>query len=221
MPLVHPRLRKRLSRCLRLRFSKSQKARTAGHISNLQGACDYSPLSCALSNGFHRPKSAPKVWLFRSQQLPRISPKVTATTLLQTVFNFSLPHVCFHGRKRYTRLSEKDRLATAYTLKQGRFGRGGITTLRTVPARFRKPCVARGVERQTLPFWVSVEVLPKNAESLRDSDALMRVAVPHVTPLGCVIFYFPEVAACTLRSRAFRVCRDGVVSPLLTCSACC
>ena len=34
-------------------------------------------------------------------------------------------------------------------------------------------------ERRTLPLWdLGWEVLSKNAESLRDSDALMRVAVP-------------------------------------------
>ena len=37
----------------------------------------------------------------------------------------------------------------------------------------------QGVERQTLPLLgLGREVLSKNAESLRDSDALMRVAVP-------------------------------------------
>ena len=34
-------------------------------------------------------------------------------------------------------------------------------------------------ERRTLPLWdLGREVLSKNAENLRDSDALMRVAVP-------------------------------------------
>ena len=34
-------------------------------------------------------------------------------------------------------------------------------------------------ERRTLPLWdLGREVLSKNAESLRDSDALVRVAVP-------------------------------------------
>ena len=34
-------------------------------------------------------------------------------------------------------------------------------------------------ERRTLPLWdLDREVLSKNAESLRNSDALMRVAVP-------------------------------------------
>ena len=37
----------------------------------------------------------------------------------------------------------------------------------------------RGLKRQTLPLWgLGREVLSKNAESLRDSDALMRVAAP-------------------------------------------
>ena len=41
-------------------------------------------------------------------------------------------------------------------------------------------------ERQVLPLWdLGREVLSKNAESLRDSDALMRVAVPrHRGPTG-------------------------------------
>ena len=37
----------------------------------------------------------------------------------------------------------------------------------------------RDLKRRTLPLWdLGREVLSKNAESLRDSDALMRVAVP-------------------------------------------
>ena len=40
----------------------------------------------------------------------------------------------------------------------------------------------QGVERQTLPLWdLGREVLSKNAESLRDSDALMRIAVPQAS----------------------------------------
>ena len=55
---------------------------------------------------------------------------------------------------------------------------GGITTLGAFHT-FRKPCVAGVSERRTLPLWdLGREVLSKNAESLRDSDALMRVAVP-------------------------------------------
>ena len=55
------------------------------------------------------------------------------------------------------------------------------------------------------------EVLSKNAESLRDSDALMRVAVP----LGCVIFsLLPKLRLVHPALSAFRMCetRGGITT---------
>ena len=54
-------------------------------------------------------------------------------------------------------------------------------------------------------------VLPKNAESLRDSDALMRVAVPRRrAPLGCVIFSVSvEIYGFTPRTQGFLCVRGG------------
>ena len=65
----------------------------------------------------------------------------------------------------------------AHTAKQGRFGRGGITTL----GAFRTFTNIPGPGIRTASFaafgsWS--ETLLKNAESLRSSDALMRVAAP-------------------------------------------
>ena len=57
--------------------------------------------------------------------------------------------------------------------------------------------------------------LPENAESLRDSDALMRVAVPRRRgPAGLRdLFTFVEVAACTPCAQGLSACaRRGVVS---------
>ena len=55
---------------------------------------------------------------------------------------------------------------------------GAITTLGAFHT-FRKPCVAGCQNGVLCRFWVLAGgALPKNAESLRDSDALMRVAVP-------------------------------------------
>ena len=66
----------------------------------------------------------------------------------------------------------------AYTPKQGRFERGGITT-RGAFCAVRKPCVAGCQNGKPCRFWVLAGgALPKNAESLRSSDALMRVAAP-------------------------------------------
>lgn len=66
----------------------------------------------------------------------------------------------------------------AYTPKQGRFGWGRYYYPRTV-SHVSETLRGQGVERQTLPLLgLGREVLSKNAESLRNSDALMRVAVP-------------------------------------------
>ena len=60
----------------------------------------------------------------------------------------------------------------------GHFGWGWYHYPRTV-SHVSETLRGQGVERQTLPLWdLGREVLSKNAESLRDSDALMRVAVP-------------------------------------------
>ena len=90
-----------------------------------------------------------------------------------------MAHVHFHGRKWvHTRLSEKDR--TQGLTRRNRGGvsdGGGIITL----GAFRTFANLPGPGVRTANFaafgsWS--ETLPKNAESLRNSDALMRVAVP-------------------------------------------
>ena len=66
--------------------------------------------------------------------------------------------------------------------------------------------------------------LPKNAESLRDSDALMRVAVPRRRgPAGLRdLFRFCQNCGFhALRSGPFRVCEAGVVSLPSARFACC
>ena len=110
--------------------------------------------------------------------------KVTVTTLFQTASHpdFQLlaqtAHVCFHSRKRvHTRLSEKNRTQGHTRRNRGVLDGGGITTL----GAFRTFTNIPGPGIRTASFaafgaWSGV--LPKNAESLRDSDALMRVAVP-------------------------------------------
>ena len=72
-------------------------------------------------------------------------------------------------------------------------------------------------ERRTLPLWdLGREVLSKNAESLRDSDALMRVAVPRRRgPAGLrdLFRFCLEIAACMPCAQGLSVCaRRGVVS---------
>ena len=89
-----------------------------------------------------------------------------------------MAHVRFHRRKRvHTRLRSKDRTQRPTRRNRGRFGWGWYHYSRSVPHVHQHP--RAGYQNGILcRFWGLVGVLPKNAESLRDSDALMRVAVP-------------------------------------------
>ena len=115
-------------------------------------------------------------------------PSLSATVLSQTIFHpdFQLlpqmAHVRFHRRKRvHPRLSEKNRTQGHTRRNTGRFGWGWYHYPRSV-SHGSETLRGRVSERQTLPLWdLGREVLSKNAESLRNSDALMRVAVPQAS----------------------------------------
>ena len=89
-----------------------------------------------------------------------------------------MAHVRFHGRKWvHTRPCSKDRTQRHTRRNRGVSDGGGITTL----GPFRTFTNIPGPGIRTTYFaafgpWPGAP--PKNAESLRDSDALMRVAVP-------------------------------------------
>ena len=89
-----------------------------------------------------------------------------------------MAHVCFHGRKRvHTRLSEEDGTQRLTRRNTGVSDGGAIITL----GAFRTFANLPGPGIRTAHFaafgpWSGV--LSKNTESLRNSDALMRVAVP-------------------------------------------
>ena len=129
-------------------------------------------------------KPSCKVRLFAQNRSRKYRPKVTVTTLFQTashpVFQLlaQMAHVCLHSRKRvHTRLSEKDRTQALTRRNRGLPDGAAITTL----GPFRTFTNIPGPGIRTASFaalgaWSGV--LPKNAESLRNSDALMRVAVP-------------------------------------------
>ena len=90
-----------------------------------------------------------------------------------------MAHVRFHSRKRvHTRPCSKDRTQRHTRRNRGRFGRGRYLYPRTV-LRGSETLRGRVSERQTLPLLgLGRGALSKDTESLRDSDVLMRVAVP-------------------------------------------
>ena len=105
----------------------------------------------------------------------------------------------------------------ACTPKQGPSGRGWYHYPRSV-SHGSETLRGQGVERQTLPLLgLGREVLSKNAESLRDSDALMRVAVPRRRgPAGLrdLFRFCRNCGLYALRSGPFRVCeaRGGITT---------
>ena len=103
----------------------------------------------------------------------------------------------------------------AYTPKQGRFGWGAITTLgafRTF-TNFPGPGIRMAYFAAFGP-WPGV--LLKNTESLRNSDALMRVAVPRRRgPAGLRDFFVSvEIVACMPCTQSFLRVRGGGITTL-------
>ena len=149
--------------------------------------------------------------------------KVTATTLFQTASDrvFSFPHkrsmFAFAGESGYT-LGFQRRIAhSGLHAETGAFRTGPLSLPSERSAR-SQTSPGRVSERRTLPLWdLGREVLSKNAESLRDSDALMRVAVPRRRGPAGLRDLFRFCRSCglyALRSGPFRVCeaRGGITT---------
>ncbi len=138
-------------------------------------------LSCAK---IERPsplkKPSCKVRFFAQNCSCKYRQKVTVTTLFPTAFQLlaQTAYVRFHRRKRvHPRLSEKDRTQGHTRRNRGLPDGAAITTLDTYCTFTNIP--GPGIRTASFAaFGAWSGVLPKNAESLRNSDALMRVAVP-------------------------------------------
>ena len=137
------------------------------------------------SNGLHRPKIRLKKFGFLPIDTPaniakKLPSQHCSKPLFIPIFNFShkRPTFAFTGESVYT-LGFRRKIAHSGTHGEtGAFRTGPLSLPSTRTARSRTS-PGRVPERRTLPLWdLAREVLSKNAESLRDSDALMRVAVP-------------------------------------------
>ena len=162
---------------------------------------DASPLSCFL---FRPRKSCEKRRKRSHTNVPNTLITRTSTPPAQTA------HVRFHERKWvHTRLSEKNRTQRLTRRNTGRFGWGRYHYPRSIP-RVSETLRGRGLKRQTLPLLgLGREVLSKNAESLRNSDALMRVAVPRRRgPAGLrnLFSFLSKLRFSHSVLKAFRVC---------------
>ena len=176
------------------------------------------------SNGLPRPKIRLKKFGFSSKSVPaNIAKKLPLQRcphpLLIPIFNFShkWPTFAFTGKSGYT-LGFRRRIAHSglHAETGGVSDGGGITTL----GAFRTFTNIPGPGIRTASFaafgsWS--ETLLKNAESLRSSDALMRVAVPRRRgPAGLrdLFRFCRNCGLYALRSGPFRVCeaRGGITT---------
>ena len=137
------------------------------------------------SNGSHHPKIRLKKFSFSLKPVPaniakKLPLQLRPKPLLIAFFSLShkWPTFAFTSESGYT-LAFRRRIAhNGSHGETGAFRTGPLSLPSTRTARLRTS-PGRVSERRTLPLWdLGREVLSKNAESLRDSDALMRVAVP-------------------------------------------
>ena len=185
-PHVHPRLRKRLSRCtLDCGFQTSESPALRGFVGGPRALATAALYLVLKSNGFRHSKNLPVKFVFSPKTIPaniakKLPPQRCFKPLFIAFFNFS------HKRPTFDLTPESGytlgfRRKIAHSGSHGETGGvsdgGGVTTL----GAFRTFTNIPGPGIRTASFaafgaWSGV--LPKNAESLRNSDALMRVAVP-------------------------------------------
>ena len=188
VPHVHPRLRKRLARCtLDCGFKTSESPALRGFVAErcpIRGTSLYLVLK---SNGFRHSKNPPVKFGFSSKIVPsniakKLPPQRCFKPLLIPIFNFphKRPTFAFTGESGYT-LGFRRKIAHKGTHGETRgvLDGGAVTTLGLFCfTRFGNPAWPGIRTAYFAAFGSWLDVLPKNAESLRNSAALMRVAVP-------------------------------------------
>ena len=137
------------------------------------------------SNGLRHSKNSPVKFGFSPKIVPaNIVQKLSAHSLLKSVFfriSTSLTNAprSLSQAKVGTHSAFRERSHTAaYTAKHGAFWMGALSLPSERFAWFGNPARPGFKTANFAAFGAWSWVLPKNAKSLRDSDALMRVAVP-------------------------------------------
>ena len=181
-PHVHLRLRKCRSRCtLDCGFKTSESPALRGFEAErgpIRGTSLYLVLK---SNGLRHSKNLPVKFGFSSKTVPaNIAKKLPSQRCSQPLFNFAhkWPTSAFTGESGYT-LGFAQRIARSGSHGETRGVSDGALSLPSERStRFGSPAWPGFKTANFAAFGSWSETLLKNAESLRDSDALMRVAAP-------------------------------------------
>jgi len=185
-PHVHPRPRKRPPRCtLDCGFKTPESPALRGFVAERCPITGTSLYLVLKSNGLRLSKNLPAKFGFSPKPIPtniakKLPPQRCSKPFLIPIFNFShkRPTFAFTPEIGYT-LGFRRRIAHSglHAETGGVSDGGGITTLG--PFRTFTNIPGPGIRTASFAaFRAWSGVLPKNAESLRNSDALMRVAVP-------------------------------------------
>ena len=186
VPDVHPRPRKRPPRCtLDCGFKTPESPALRGFVGGLRALATAALYLVLKSNGLPRPKIRLKKFGFSSKSVPaniakKLPLQLRPKPLFIAFFNFShkRPTFAFTSESGYTLGFRRKMAHSGLHAETGAFRTGPLSLPSERSAR-SQTSPGRVSERRTLPLWdLGREVLSKNAESLRDSDALMRVAVP-------------------------------------------
>ena len=224
---VHLRPRKHFSRCtLDCGFKTSESPALRGFVGGPRALATAAALYLVLlSNGLHLSKNFPVKFGFSPKTVPvNIAKKLPSQRCSQpfliAFFSFS------HKRPTFAFTSESG-CTLGFRRKIAHSGSHGETgAFRTGPLSLPSDCFTRcgnpawpgGRTAYFAAFGSWLDVLSKNAESLRDSDALMRVAVPRRRgPAGLrdLFRFCQNCGLYILRSGSFRICeRGGGITPL-------
>ena len=140
------------------------------------------------------------------------SGKVAAISFIPNRFSFRFSTSRTNGSRSLSQTKASTHSAfgekshtSAYTAKHGAFRMGALLLPSERSTRFGNPAWPGFKTANFAAFGSWPGVRQKDAESLRDSDALMRVAVPRRRgPAGLRdLFTFVEVAACTPCAQSF------------------
>ena len=186
VPDVHPRLRKHLSRCtLDCGFKTPESPALRGFEAERGPITGTSLYLVLKSNGPHRSKNLPVKFGFSSKTVSaniskKLPPQRCPKPLFIALFNFShkRPTFAFTSESGHTLGSRRKIAHSGSHAETGAFRTGVVSLPSDRSARFGNPAWPGFKTANFAAFGAWSWVLPKNAESLRDSDALMRVAVP-------------------------------------------
>ena len=143
---------------------------------------------CFYRTAFSIQKSGLKSSVFRPKAFPQISPKSYRHNAVPNRFSSRFSTSLTNGPRSLSRVKAgthspfgEESHTTAHTPKQGAFRMGALLLPSERFARFGNPARPgiRTAYFAALGAWSGA--LPKNTESLRNSDALMRVAVPQAS----------------------------------------